>query len=101
MGKNLKVGILVLMIAMVFAAAPALAQDKLVIWWNKSFVPQQDEAFKEIVQKWEKKTGKAGGPLFFCSARPPRQDAGRFRLQDRPRCGLRPDRCRPEQHLCL
>ena len=65
MGKNLKVGIMVLMVAVVFAAAPALAQDKLVIWWNKSFVPQQDEAFKEIVQKWEKKTGKQADLSFF------------------------------------
>ena len=65
MGKNLKVGIMALMIAVVFAAAPALAQEKLVIWWNKSFVPQQDEAFKEIVQKWEKKTGKQADLSFF------------------------------------
>jgi len=65
MGKNWKVGLLVLVIAMAFAAAPALAQDKLVIWWNKSFVPQQDEAFKEIVQKWEKKTGKKADVSFF------------------------------------
>jgi multiple sugar transport system substrate-binding protein len=65
MGKNLKVGIMALMIAVVFAAAPAFAQEKLVIWWNKSFVPQQDEAFKEIVQKWEKKTGKQADLSFF------------------------------------
>jgi multiple sugar transport system substrate-binding protein len=65
MGKHWKVGLLVLVIAMAFAAAPALAQDKLVIWWNKSFVPQQDEAFKEIVQKWEKKSGKQADLSFF------------------------------------
>ena len=65
MGKNWKVGLLVLVIAMVFATAPAFAQNKLVIWWNKSFVPQQDEAFKEIVQKWEKKTGKQADLSFF------------------------------------
>jgi multiple sugar transport system substrate-binding protein len=65
MGKNLKVGIMVLMVAVVFAAAPALAQDKLVIWWNMSYVPQQDVAFKEIVQKWEKKTGKQADLSFF------------------------------------
>jgi len=41
------------------------AQDKLVVWWNKSFIPQQDEAFKEIAQKWEKKTGKQVDLSFF------------------------------------
>lgn len=46
-----------------FAAPPAGAQ--LVVWWNKSFVPQQDEAFKEVVQKWEKKTGKQVDLSFF------------------------------------
>jgi len=65
MGRNLRLGILVLMVAVVFAAAPALAQDKLVIWWNKSLVPQQDEAFKELVQKWEKKSGKPADVSFF------------------------------------
>ena len=44
---------------------PAMAQEKLVIWWNKSFVPQQDEAMKEIVQKWEKKSGKQADLSFF------------------------------------
>lgn len=48
-----------------FAVGPAMAQDKLVIWWNKSFVPQQDDAMKEIVQKWEKKTGKQADLSFF------------------------------------
>jgi len=65
MGKNLKVGIMVLLVAVAFAAAPALAQDKLVVWWNKSFVPAQDDAFKEVVQKWEKKTGKQVDLSFF------------------------------------
>ncbi len=48
-----------------FVVTPSVAQDKLVIWWNKSFVPQQDEAMKEIVQKWEKKTGKQADLSFF------------------------------------
>jgi multiple sugar transport system substrate-binding protein len=65
MGRKLKFGIMAVLVAVAFAAAPALAQDKLVIWWNKSFVPQQDEAFKEIVQKWEKKTGKQADLSFF------------------------------------
>ena len=65
MSKKMFSVFLVAIAVMVFTAAPALAQDKLVIWWNKSFVPQQDEAFKEIVQKWEKKTGKQADLSFF------------------------------------
>jgi multiple sugar transport system substrate-binding protein len=55
--------LLTLVVLTFFAAPPASAQ--LVVWWNKSFVPQQDDAFKEIVQKWEKKTGKTVDLSFF------------------------------------
>jgi multiple sugar transport system substrate-binding protein len=55
--------LLTMVVLIFFAAPPASAQ--LVIWWNKSFVPQQDDAFKEIVQKWEKKTGKTVDLSFF------------------------------------
>src|SRR5512136_202073 len=65
MGKSFMLKAVVLVVVALFFAAPALAQEKLVIWWNKSFVPQQDEAFKEIVQKWEKKTGKQADLSFF------------------------------------
>jgi multiple sugar transport system substrate-binding protein len=55
--------LLTLAVLTFFAAPPASAQ--LVVWWNKSFVPQQDEVFKEVVQKWEKKTGKTVDLSFF------------------------------------
>ena len=55
--------LLTLVVLAFFAAPPASAQ--LVVWWNKSFIPQQDEAFKEIAQKWEKKTGKTVDLSFF------------------------------------
>jgi len=61
--KRLMISFLALAVLGFFAAPPASAQ--LVVWWNKSFVPQQDEAFKEIVQKWEKKTGKTVDLSFF------------------------------------
>ena len=63
--KKLVVNFMVLVVVMFLAVAPAAAQEKLVVWWNKSFVPQQDEAFKEVVQKWEKKTGKQVDLSFF------------------------------------
>jgi multiple sugar transport system substrate-binding protein len=65
MGKNLMLKIMVLAVAAIFFATPAIGQEKLVVWWNKSFVPQQDEAFKEVVQKWEKKTGRQVDLSFF------------------------------------
>ncbi len=61
--KRVTLLLLTLVVLTFFAAPPASAQ--LVVWWNKSFVPQQDDAFKEIVQKWEKKTGKTVDLSFF------------------------------------
>jgi len=63
--KKWMVILMVLAVGIFTATAPGMAQEKLVIWWNKSFIPQQDEAFKEIVQKWEKKTGKQVDLSFF------------------------------------
>ncbi len=65
MVKKLVVKLMVLAVVIFVATAPGIAQEKLVIWWNKSFIPQQDEAFKEIVQKWEKKSGKQVDLSFF------------------------------------
>lgn len=30
----------------------------LTIWWNQGYYPEEDQAAKDIVTKWEKKTGK-------------------------------------------
>jgi multiple sugar transport system substrate-binding protein len=57
-------GILLALVVLAFLAPPP-ASAQLVVWWNKSFVPQQDEAFKEVVQKWEKKTGGKVDLSFF------------------------------------
>jgi multiple sugar transport system substrate-binding protein len=61
--KKIMIPLLALVFLAFFAVPPASAQ--LVVWWNKSFIPQQDEAFKEIAQKWEKKTGKKVDLSFF------------------------------------
>jgi multiple sugar transport system substrate-binding protein len=63
--KKMMVKLMVLAVVIFVATAPGIAQEKLVIWWNKSFVPQQDDAMKEIVQKWEKKSGKQTDLSFF------------------------------------
>jgi multiple sugar transport system substrate-binding protein len=61
--KKVVIPFLAAVVLVLLATTPASAQ--LVVWWNKSFVPQMDEAFKEIVQKWEKKTGKTVDLSFF------------------------------------
>jgi multiple sugar transport system substrate-binding protein len=54
-----------LVMALFSIIPPVLSQETLVIWWNKSFFPQQDDAFRKIVKKWEKKTGKQAELTFF------------------------------------
>src|SRR5438552_16194116 len=38
-------------------AAPAAAQETLVVYWTKGFYPQEDKALDDMVAKFEKKTG--------------------------------------------
>jgi len=38
-------------------AAPAAAQETLVVYWTKGFYPQEDKALDEMVDKFQKKTG--------------------------------------------
>ncbi|NES03915.1 MAG: carbohydrate ABC transporter substrate-binding protein [Okeania sp. SIO2F4] len=37
----------------------------LTIWWTKGFYPEEDEAIKQIVANWEKKSGYPAKLLFF------------------------------------
>ncbi len=39
------------------AAAPALAQEKLTVWWAKGFYKSEDDALYEAIKKYEAKTG--------------------------------------------
>ena len=47
----------VLAVALVLAPLGARAAD-LVVWWEKGFYPQEDEAVREIIAAFEQKTGK-------------------------------------------
>lgn len=40
------------------AASPSFAADKLVIWWNKSYYPEEDQKLQEVLTAWEKRSGK-------------------------------------------
>ena len=44
-------------LGMLAAAAPAAAQEKIVVWWVKGFYPSEDAALYEAVKKFEAKTG--------------------------------------------
>jgi multiple sugar transport system substrate-binding protein len=39
------------------AAAPAAAQEKLVVWWVKGFYKSEDDALYEMIKKYEQKSG--------------------------------------------
>src|SRR5438309_11008142 len=45
-------------------AADALAADKLVVWWNKGYYPEEDAAMQKIVKEFEA-THKAEVDLSF------------------------------------
>ena len=47
----------VLAVAIVLAPLGARAAD-LVVWWEKGFYPQENEAVAEILAAFEQKTGK-------------------------------------------
>ena len=46
-------------LALILAPLGAAAAD-LVVWWEKGFYPQADEAVAEIIAAFEQETGKAG-----------------------------------------
>jgi multiple sugar transport system substrate-binding protein len=44
-------------VSMFVAAAPAAAQEKLVVWWVKGFYKSEDDALYAAIKKFEDKTG--------------------------------------------
>src|SRR3954466_1133302 len=44
-------------IGLLYAAAPAMAQQKLTVWWVKGFYKSEDDALNEAIRKFEAKTG--------------------------------------------
>ena len=46
-------------LATALATAPLIARAAdLVVWWEKGFYPQEDEAVREIIAAFEQETGK-------------------------------------------
>ena len=52
-----KIGIALAAVGMLCAAAPAAAQERVVVWWVKGFYPSEDAALFDAVKKFEAKTG--------------------------------------------
>jgi multiple sugar transport system substrate-binding protein len=44
-------------LALALSAGPALAQEKLTVWWVKGFYKSEDDALFEAIKKYEAKTG--------------------------------------------
>ena len=44
-------------IGLLYATAPAAAQEKLTVWWVKGFYKSEDDALNEAIRKFEAKTG--------------------------------------------
>jgi hypothetical protein len=48
---------------MVLMMAPLGARDAdFVVWWEKGFYPQEDEAVADIIAAFERGSGKPGRP---------------------------------------
>jgi multiple sugar transport system substrate-binding protein len=43
-------------LAVVLSSSPALAQEKLTVWWTKGFYKSEDDALLEAIKKFEQKT---------------------------------------------
>ena len=43
--------------AMAVSVGPALAQEKLTVWWVKGFYKSEDDALFEAIRKFEQKSG--------------------------------------------
>ena len=44
-------------IGLLYAAAPARAQEKITVWWGKGFYKSEDDALLATIKKFEAKTG--------------------------------------------
>jgi multiple sugar transport system substrate-binding protein len=44
-------------LGLLYAVAPAMAQEKITVWWGKGFYKSEDDALLEAIKKFEAKTG--------------------------------------------
>ena len=83
---------IVLAAALILAPLGARAAD-LVVWWEKGYYPQEDEAVAEIIAAFEQETGKQV-ELVLPTGGASGQDRGGARGRPAARLRLRPTICR-------
>jgi multiple sugar transport system substrate-binding protein len=49
-------------------ASENLASDTLNIWWNKGYYPEEELAFQEVIDRWQKQTNKKINLTFITDA---------------------------------
>ncbi|MFO1351246.1 MAG: ABC transporter substrate-binding protein [Gammaproteobacteria bacterium] len=54
-------------------AGTAAWSADLTIWWNKSYYPEEDQRFTEIVKDWEKQSGKTVDLSFYTNEDAPKK----------------------------
>src|SRR5258708_7215115 len=57
MSRYLSKAVAAAVLALALSAGPALAQEKLSVWWVKGFYKSEDDALFEAIKKYEAKTG--------------------------------------------
>src|SRR5258708_39046174 len=57
MSRYLSKAVAAAVLALALSSGPALAQEKLTVWWVKGFYKSEDDALYEAIKKFEAKTG--------------------------------------------
>ena len=79
--------------ALVMAPLGAQAAD-LVVWWEKGYYAQEDEAVREIIAAFEQDTGKQVELVFYAAGGAAGQDRGGARGRPAARLRVRHTHCR-------
>jgi len=55
--KVIRLILSVMIMGIIIPDVPAGAGEELIIWWNKSYYPEEDRKLEEVVAEWEKQSG--------------------------------------------
>jgi multiple sugar transport system substrate-binding protein len=65
-------------------AGPAMAQENLVIWWNKSYYPEEDQQFDKTVAAFEEQSGINVEYVYYTNEDVPRKVLAALTAGDPP-----------------
>jgi multiple sugar transport system substrate-binding protein len=57
---------------------------KVVVWWNKSYYPQEDEALEAVIARWEEETGNSVELSYFTTEDLPKKILSAVEAGDPP-----------------